>query len=140
MPDRSGSRLDHLNIAVPDLAAAVAFYEPVLGSIDITKILEIPTLGDDQPAMTGFGLADVKPYFWLVNKGTVGSNMHLAFTVQTREAVETFYQAALDAGTASLHAPAVHAEYHPDYYGAFVTDPHGINLEAVCHHSPSSRP
>ncbi len=140
MPDRSGSRLDHLNIAVPDLAAAVAFYEPVLGSIDITKMLEIPALGDDQPAMTGFGLADVKPYFWLVDAGTVGSNMHVAFTVQTREAVETFYRAALDAGAASLHAPAVHTEYHPHYYGAFVTDPHGINLEAVCHHPPQNHP
>lgn len=140
MPDRSGSRLDHLNIAVPDLAAAVAFYEPVLSSIDITKMLEIPALADDQPAMTGFGRADVKPYFWLVDAGTVGSNMHVAFTVETREAVKTFYRAALEAGAASLHTPAVHTEYHPDYYGAFVADPHGINLEAVCHHPPHSHP
>ena len=91
-PDRSGSRIDHLDVAVPDLTAAVAFYEPTLASIGITKMLVIPAdPATDFPAMTGFGLADVKPYFWLVDEGTVGSNMHLAFTVDTREEVRTFY-------------------------------------------------
>jgi catechol 2,3-dioxygenase-like lactoylglutathione lyase family enzyme len=134
--DRSGSRIDHLNIAVPNLAAAAAFYEPVLASIGITKMLEIPEIPRQQPAMTGFGLADVKPYFWLIDQGTVGSNMHLAFTVDDRDQVTAFYDAALAAGATSRIAPAVHPEYHPDYYGGFVTDPHGINLEAVCHHQP----
>lgn len=133
--DRSGSRIDHLNIAVPDLDAAVAFYEPVLASIGITKMLQIPAIpGQNFPAMTGFGLADVKPYFWLIDRGTVGTNMHLAFTVDTREAVDTFYAAALDAGATPREAPAMHTQYHEDYYGGFVNDPHGINLEAVCHH------
>jgi len=133
--DRSGSRIDHLNIAVPDLKAAVGFYEPVLASIGITKMLEIPAVpSEKQPAMTGFGLADVKPYFWLIDNGSVGSNMHVAFTVETREDVGTFYQAAIDAGAAPLIPPALHPEYHRHYYGGFVLDPHGINLEAVCHH------
>lgn len=135
MIDRSGSRIDHLNIAVPDHQAAVDFYEPVLATIGITKMLEIPADPDnDQPAMTGFGLKDAKPYFWLIDRGTVGSNMHLAFTVDTREAADTFYQAALAAGATSLRPPAIHPEYHQDYYGGFVLDPHGINLEAVCHY------
>jgi len=134
--DRSGSRIDHLNLAVPDLEAAEAFYEPVLGAIGITKMMEIPpNATPNQPtAMTGFGLADVKPYFWLIDQGTVGSNMHLAFTVDTRAAVDTFYAAALDAGATPREAPAIHTQYHDDYYGGFVNDPHGINLEAVCHH------
>ena len=134
--NRSGSRIDHLNLAVPDLAAAVAFYKPVLASIGITKMLEIPpNATPNQPtAMTGFGLADVKPYFWLINGGTVGTNMHLAFTVDSREDVTTFYRAALAAGASSLLEPGVRPEYHADYYGGFVLDPHGINLEAVCHH------
>jgi catechol 2,3-dioxygenase-like lactoylglutathione lyase family enzyme len=133
--NRSGSRIDHLNLAVPDLNAAVAFYEPTLASIGITKMLQIPpNATPHQPtAMTGFGLADVKPYFWLIDGGTVGSNMHLAFTVDTREEVGVFYRAALAAGASSLLEPAVHPEYHADYYGGFVRDPHGINLEAVCH-------
>ncbi len=136
VPDRSGSRIDHLNIAVPDLSAAVAFYEPTLASIGIVKMLEIPpNLTPDQPAaMTGFGWPELKPYFWLIDQGTVGTNMHLAFTVDTRDEVDTFYRAALAAGATSLHAPAVHTQYHADYYGAFVHDPHKINLEAVCHH------
>jgi len=139
MTDRSGSRIDHLNIAVPDLAAAVRFYEPILASIGITKMLEIPAdPPSDRPAMTGFGRAEVKPYFWLIDRGTVGTNMHLAFTVDTREEVHVFHEAALTAGATNREAPAVHPEYHVDYYGAFVDDPHGINLEAVCHH-PAAR-
>ncbi|MBB4697814.1 VOC family protein [Paractinoplanes abujensis] len=134
--DRSGSRIDHLNLAVPSLTEAVAFYEPVLAAIGITKMLEIPpNATPNQPtAMTGFGLADVKPYFWLIDGGVVGTNMHVAFTVDTRADVDTFYEAALSAGATSLLKPAVHPEYHDDYYGAFVLDLHGINLEAVCHH------
>lgn len=133
--DRSGSRIDHLNVAVPDLVRAVAFYEPVLASIGITKMLEIPGVAaQDFPAMTGFGLAGVKPYFWLIDSGTVGTDMHVAFTVDTRAAVDTFYAAALAAGAIPREAPAVHTQYHDDYYGGFVDDPHGINLEAVCHH------
>jgi catechol 2,3-dioxygenase-like lactoylglutathione lyase family enzyme len=136
--DRSGSRIDHLNVAVPDLAAAVAFYEPVLASIGITKMLEIAASpGEDFPAMTGFGLADVKPYFWLIDHGTVGTNIHLAFTVETRAAVDTFYAAALEAGATPREAPAIHTQYHDDYYGGFVNDPHAINLGAVCHHTES---
>src|SRR5689334_24842779 len=120
--DRSGSRIDHLNVAVPSLDAAVAFYEPVLAAIGITKMLEIPpNATPNQPtAMTGFGLADVKPYFWLVDGGTVGTNMHLAFTVDEHDDVRNFYEAALGAGATSLLTPAVHEEYHPDYFGAFV--------------------
>lgn len=134
MTDRSGSRIDHLNIAVPDLAAAKEFYGPVLESIGIALMLDIPAdPGDDRPAMTGYGWPEVKPSFWLIDEGTVGTNMHVAFTVDTREQVHTFYAAALAAGATARNAPAVWEQYHSDYYGGFVNDPHGINLEAVCH-------
>ena len=59
--------------------------------------------------------------------------MHLAFTVDSREDVQTFHEAAMAAGAQERLAPAVDPEYHADYFGGFVTDPHGINLEAVCH-------
>jgi catechol 2,3-dioxygenase-like lactoylglutathione lyase family enzyme len=135
MIDRAGSRIDHLNIAVPDLAAAAAFYEPVLASIGIATMLDIPAAPEDdgRPAMIGYGWPERKPFFWLVDEGTVGTNMHLAFTVDTREDVHVFYDAALAAGATSRQPPAVHTQYHADYYGGFVNDPHGINLEAVCH-------
>ncbi len=127
----TGSRIDHLNIAVPDLPAAVAFYEPVLASIGIVTMMTVPAQ-PELPAMHGFGW-EHKPYFWLIADGQVGTNMHVAFTVGTAEQVRTFYQAALAAGATSLHAPGDHPAYHPGYYGGFVLDPHGINLEAVTH-------
>ena len=103
-------------------------------AIGIAKMLDIPAdANDDRPAMIGYGWPEIKPFFWLIDEGTVGTNMHLAFTVDTREQVHVFYQAALAAGATSRDAPAVRPEYHPDYYGAFVNDLNGINLEAVCH-------
>lgn len=132
--DRSGSLIDHLNLAVPDLTAAVAFYEPVLASIGIAKMLQItPEMRPDVPAMTGFGWPGVKPFFWLVDGGTVGTNMHVAFTVDSRAEVDAFHDEATRQGATVLEGPAVHPEYHDDYYGGFVLDPHGINIEAVCH-------
>lgn len=133
MPDRTGSQIDHLNLAVPDLARSVAFYTPVLATLGIGTVLTIPER-PDLPAMHGFGWVERKPFFWLIAGGTVGSNMHLAFTADDRAAVEAFHAAALAAGATELHAPGVWEEYHPDYYGGFVLDPDGINLEAVCHH------
>lgn len=128
-PDTAGSRLDHLNLAVPDLARSLAFYEPALASIGIEKVLVIPP--GELPEMHGFGTD--RPFFWLIADGRVGTNMHLAFAAATREHVDRFYDTALAVGGTSLHAPAVHPEYHPQYYGAFLLDPDGINVEAVCH-------
>lgn len=133
MPDYTGSLIDHLNIAVPDLATSLAFYEPVLATLDIVKLLEVPAdPAADQLEMHGFG-QHPKPFFWLVAAGRVGDNMHLAFTAKDRDAVRAFYDAALAHGGRSVLEPAVHPEYQPDYYGAFVLDPDGINVEAVCH-------
>lgn len=133
MPDRSGSQIDHLNLAVPDLAASTAFYEPMLATLDVVRILTIPANGD-QSALVGFGWRDRKPFFWLVEGGTVGTGMHLAFTAGSRDEVVAFHAAALAAGATEELAPAVHPEYHADYYGGFVTDVNGISLEAACHH------
>lgn len=127
----AGSRIDHLNIAVPDLDRSIAFYSRVLGVIGIETKLHIPAR-PDLPAMHGFGVGR-KPFFWLIAGGTAGTNTHLAFTVDSRDLVHRFHDTALAAGATPLHAPAVRAEYHPDYYGGFVLDPDGINLEAVCH-------
>jgi catechol 2,3-dioxygenase-like lactoylglutathione lyase family enzyme len=128
MPDFTGSLIDHLNIAVPDLPRSLTFYEPVPAD---------PAAG--QLEMHGFG-RHPKPFFWLVADGAVGSNMHLAFTADDRATVRAFYDAALAAGGRSLLEPGQRPEYHADYYGAFVLDPDGVNVEAVCHQpeQPSS--
>ncbi|MDO3639138.1 VOC family protein [Mycolicibacterium arseniciresistens] len=140
MPDFTGSLIDHLNIAVPDLPRSLAFYEPVLAVLGIVKLLEVPAdPAAGQLEMHGFG-RHPKPFFWLVADGTVGSNMHLAFTADDRATVRAFHDAALAAGGRSLLEPGQRPEYHADYYGAFVLDPDGVNVEAVCHQpeQPSS--
>lgn len=134
MPDRTGSQIDHLNLAVPDLDRSVAFYTPVLATLGIGTVLTVPQR-PDLPAMHGFGWVQRKPFFWLVASGTPGTNTHLAFTADDRVAVRAFHTAALAAGATPLHEPGVWQEYHPDYYGGFVLDPDGVNLEAVCPHS-----
>lgn len=133
MPEYTGSLIDHLNLAVPDLDRAVGFYTPVLATLGIATLLEVPAdPAADQMRMHGFGRFP-KPFFWLREQGRVGTGMHLAFTAPDRAAVDAFYDAALAAGATSEVPPAVHPEYQPDYYGAFVTDPDGVSLEAVCH-------
>ena len=129
----AGSRIDHLNLAVPDLERSVAFYTPVLEVLGITTLLAVPADPEhDQLAMHGYGVG-YKPFFWLVEKGRMGENVHLAFTSDDRDGVHRFWDAALAAGARPQLPPAVHAEYHPAYYGAFVLDPDGVSLEAVCH-------
>ncbi len=133
MPDYTGSLIDHLNISVPDLARSLAFYEPTLAAIGIVKVMAVPSDGTKgQPEMHGFGWPH-KPFFWLIADGTLGENMHLAFTVDDRATVRRFWAAAAAAGATLTLEPGVRPEYHLDYYGAFVLDPDGINVEAVCH-------
>lgn len=130
----TGSTIDHLNITVTDIGASQAFYDAVLSVIGVEQLLDFPTEGE-RPAMVGYG-QHPKPFFWLVDGLTIDPNLHLAFTVESREAVDAFFAAAIAAGAAVREQPAVHSEYHPNYYGAFVNDPDGVNLEAVCHNAP----
>lgn len=127
----TGSTIDHLNITVTDMDASRAFYDAVLPAIGVEKLLDFPTEGD-RPAMVGYGQFP-KPFLWLVDGQIVDPNLHVAFTAESRERVDAFYAAAMAAGATSRDEPAVRPEYHPDYYGAFVNDPDGVNLEAVCH-------
>lgn len=121
MSDRTGSQIDHLNLAVPDLRAANRFYRPVLATLDIHPVLDIPATPTD-PAMTGYGWPEAKPFLWFIDNGTVGTNMHLALTAPDRDHVHTFYESALEHGAHPLHPPRTRPEYHEHYYGAFVLD------------------
>jgi catechol 2,3-dioxygenase-like lactoylglutathione lyase family enzyme len=134
MTSYTGSSIDHLNITVTHLATSCAFYDAVLPVIGVEKLLDFPAAGD-RPAMVGYG-QHPKPFFWLVEGEVTDPNLHLAFTVDSREVVDAFYTAAIAAGATTREEPAVHPEYHPDYYGAFVNDPDRTNLEAVCHDRP----
>ncbi len=118
--------LDHISIQCADLPASAAFYDAVLSTLGGRRVF-------DQYGVIGYG-RDF-PTFWLGPQQT-GSGFretHLAFTAADRAAVDAFFAAATSAGAEVLFEPAVHPEYHADYYGAFVRDPDGNNVEAVCH-------
>ncbi|WBY18153.1 VOC family protein (plasmid) [Erythrobacteraceae bacterium WH01K] len=131
--------IDHLNIGVSDAERSRHFYEKALAPLGLRLLLSIPPEhaeeeGEQQKTgatMHGFG-REHKPLFWVVGGARVGEATHFAFIAQTREQVDAFYEAALAAGGTDNGAPGIR-RYHDDYYGAFVYDPDGINIEAVCH-------
>lgn len=116
--------LDHIGIGVSDLALSRAFYEQALRPLDYELMLEFP-------GAIGFGAAG-KPDFWLVEQSP-GDPLHVAFKAADRAAVDAFHAAGLAAGGQDNGAPGVRELYHPSYYGAYVLDPDGHNVEAVCH-------
>lgn len=117
--------IDHIGVAISDYERSKAFYETVLAPLDIELIVEIH-------GWAGFGQGD-KAEFWMGPDATIQSPMHIAFLAENRENVDLFYQAAMDAGAKDNGRPGVREIYHPHYYGAFVIDPDGHNIEAVCH-------
>ena len=118
--------LDHLSIQCEDLDAASAFYDTVLATIGGRRVLDFGTV-------IGYGVDF--PDFWIgpVNTGEASREAHIAFTAPDRAAVVAFRDAAAGLGAEVLHEPRVWPEYHPNYFGAFVRDPDGNNVEAVCH-------
>ena len=121
--------LDHVAIQCADVVASAAFYDAVLAPLGGTRVMDF---GD----VVGFGMED-KPDFWLgpQTSGDGFRETHLAFSAADRAAVRAFFEAAVAVGAEVLHDPRIWPEYHPGYYGAFVRDPDGNNVEAVCHHA-----
>ena len=116
---------DHVGLNVRDLAASRRFYEAALAPLGYKVLMEFPE---------GIGLgADDRPIFWLARRDPVGTGTHVAFATARRRTVDAFHAAALAIGGTDNGAPGVRAHYHPGYYGAFVLDPDGNNVEAVCH-------
>ncbi|HEY4203354.1 MAG TPA: VOC family protein [Devosiaceae bacterium] len=120
--------IDHVGIAVSDFERSKAFYTEALGTLGITCLADF-TFGNDSHA--GFG-AD-RPSFWIGTGKPARGNTHVAFVAASRAQVQAFYSVALSMGGRDNGAPGIRAHYHPDYYGAFVFDPDGNNVEAVCH-------
>jgi len=122
--------IDHLGINCADLAAAAAFYDRVLGVLGHRRIM-------DFGEAIGYGTG--KPDFWISAQPSEGPasgpnrEIHVAFTAEDPATVRAFFDAATSMGAEVLHRPRLRPEYHPHYYGAFVRDPDGNNVEAVCH-------
>jgi catechol 2,3-dioxygenase-like lactoylglutathione lyase family enzyme len=119
------ANLDHIGLTVSDFGAAKAFYSAALKPLGITVLMEFP-------GAAGLG-ADGKPFFWLSGGGKTTPHVHLAFAAASRAEVDAFYNAAIAAGAKDNGPPGIRADYHPSYYGAFVLDADGHNIEAVCH-------
>ncbi len=116
---------DHIGFNVKDFAKSKTFYLQALAPLGIGVLMS-----DDRSAMIGRAHEGA---FWFGAYGTPATPVHIAFAAQTREQVRQFHAAALAAGGKDNGAPGLRPDYHPNYYGAFVYDPDGHNLEAVCH-------
>ena len=119
--------IDHVSIQCSDVAKSAAFYDAVLAPLGGTRVM-------DFGEVIGFGTPPM-PDFWIGENATGEGfrESHLAFTAPNRDAVRAFYDAAKAAGAEVLHEPREWPEYHENYYGVFVRDPDGNNVEAVCH-------
>jgi catechol 2,3-dioxygenase-like lactoylglutathione lyase family enzyme len=119
--------VDHVGFAVSDYGRSKAFYEKALAPLGMTLITE------PAGAAAGFGRSG-KPIFWVEAQGTpVHGRLHIALEADDPAQVDAFHAAALEAGGIDNGAPGLREIYHPSYYGAYVLDPDGNNIEAVCH-------
>jgi catechol 2,3-dioxygenase-like lactoylglutathione lyase family enzyme len=119
---------DHATLNVRDFAASREFYARALAPLGITE-----RNPDEEQSACGFGVPERPEDFWIWQRDPVGTGIHIAFAAQDRAAVDAFHAAALAAGGTDNGAPRIREHYHPNYYGAYVLDPDGNNVEAVCH-------
>ena len=124
--------IDHIGFPVSDYERAKAFYLEALAPLGYSLVMEVTQEQNDGAAAAGFG-ADGKPDFWIGGEGGLNRPLHVAISASDRATVDAFHRAALAAGGRDNGAPGIRAHYHPNYYGAFVLDPDGHNIEAVCH-------
>ena len=123
--------IDHTGVAVADFAAAKAFYDAAMAPLGASILMTVPKEYTGGANVVGYGRD--RPVFWVADNKKPKDTIHIAFTANSRAEVDAFYAAAMAAGGRDNGAPGIRAHYHPDYYGAFVFDPDGNNVEAVCH-------
>lgn len=124
--------LDHIGFSVADFARAKGFYEAALKPLGLGVVMEVTKAESGGYEGAGFGAGD-KPFFWIGAGELAKGGLHVAFTAELRTIVDAFYAAAMAAGGRDNGGPGLRPHYHPNYYGAFVFDPDGNNIEAVCH-------
>jgi catechol 2,3-dioxygenase-like lactoylglutathione lyase family enzyme len=124
--------LDHIGFPVSDFARSRAFYEAVLRPLGYGIVMEVTAAETGGDEHCGFG-TDRKPSFWIGTGTPLVGRLHVAFGAPDHAAVDAFYQAAMGLLAADNGPPGLRPHYHPNYYAAFVLDPDGHNIEAVCH-------
>ena len=124
--------LDHIGLPVRDLARSKAFYAAVLAPLGYGEVMALDPAMTGGTGFVGFGRPG-KPQFWITTGEPLSGVLHVAFMAPDRAAVGAFHAAALAAGARDNGGPGLRPHYHPTYFGAFVFDPDGHNIEAVCH-------
>lgn len=132
--------IDHLGLTVGDLDVCRTFYDAAFAPLGIAVVMSVTAEQTGHYGHLGYGPAadgrDIqagKPSFWIGGGPAPTGPTHVAFTAKSRAAVDAFHAAALAAGGTDNGPPGLRPHYHPNYYGAFVLDPDGRNIEAVCH-------
>jgi catechol 2,3-dioxygenase-like lactoylglutathione lyase family enzyme len=132
--------IDHIGLTVRNLDASKAFYDAAFAPLGIDVVMSVSAEQTGAHAHLGYGpradgrdIQAGKPSFWIGGGDTLTGPMHGAYPAPTRAAVDAFSAAALAAGGQDNGPPGLRPHYHPNYYGAFVLDPDGRNVEAVCH-------
>ena len=123
--------IDHLGITVSDFDASKAFYDKAMAPLGASLLYMVPEEYTGGAKVGGYGRD--RPVFWIGAMGPRTGPAHVAFAAESRAQVDAFHKAALAAGGRDNGAPGLRPHYHPNYYGAFVLDPDGTNVEAVCH-------
>lgn len=121
---------DHMGLGVTDFQRSTAFYDAALAPLGIRQLYVVPKEFTGGVDAVGYGKA--RPMFWISQLDATKGKLHVAFSAKTRAEVDAFYEAALKAGGRDNGAPGLRPHYDKDYYGAFVLDPDGFNVEAVC--------
>lgn len=123
--------IDHMGIRVSNIAASRRFYDAVFAAMGGGMRHQVSLEYTGGRVVMGYG-RDM-PQFWLTERDTASEAQHVAFAARDRAEVDAFFQAAMAAGGRDNGGPGLRPQYHADYYGAFVLDPDGNNIEAVCH-------
>ena len=127
--------IDHMTIGIRDFERSMTFYDAALAPLGVSRLVTLTPDAQMPIHLAGYG--DSRPWLWLAADNPTQGKLHIALSANNRAEVDAFYAAALEAGAQDNGAPGLRPYYHPDYYGAFVLDPDGHNLEAVCHASPN---
>lgn len=120
--------IDHVTFGVTDFERSIQFYDRALSPLGVRRLFDASTL---TAKATGYG--DRRPWFWIAEHDPTSGKLHIAIRASGREAVDAFHREALLAGGMDNGGPGLRPHYHPGYYGAFVMDPDGHNIEAVFH-------
>jgi len=123
--------IDHVTFGVVDFDSSTAFYDAALAPLGVLHLFDVPVEETGGVRVTGYG--DARPWLWLAEERPTTGLMHIALQAGSVAEVDAFHAAAIAAGGVDNGAPGLRAHYHANYYAAFVRDPDGHNIEAVCH-------